>query len=102
MNEPILYIFDPESPSEDFIEIELEKNSGEYVVEDYVFLAGETCGVSVSFRVNVDDLKFFIAIKEDGKQRVGFSGKKMSVESSDPVIVYTSDSGDSYQFTIKI
>ncbi len=102
MKEPVLYIFDPENLSEDFIEVKLEKGQNEYTIHDYVFLANSLGGVSVSFRVDVNELKFFINIKENGKQKIGFSGKKTSADSSDPIIIYTCDCGDSYQFSIQI
>ena len=102
MEAPTLYIFDPDNPSVNVIEITLDNNHGEYKVESYMFLSAADGGVCVSFLLSVDDLKFFICIKENRKQKVAFSGQKSSLESADPIIVYTCDSGESYQFSIKI
>ena len=104
MNIPVLYIFDPEDPSEDFIELTYEVQDSEYVIEDYPFLAAAATenNLSVSSRISFSDLKYFVGIKEGGKQKVAFSGSKSSADSGDPIIIYTANEGESYQFAIKI
>lgn len=102
MNKPILYIFDPESPDEDFLEIPLEEKDEEYVVTEYIFLAEAEGGVAISCRICKQSLNYSFSLIENGKQKVSFLGKKGSCDSNEPVIMYTSIGGDVYQISVKI